>query len=68
MVVEIECMGIWRVKTKMLTFLVKITSRNVLLFSFAFISFSNFITLFKYHDNDFENSNKILCDIQIRHS
>ena len=56
-----------RVKTKMLTFLVKITSRNILLFSFVFISFSNFITLFKYHDYDFENSNKILCDIQIRH-
>ena len=63
MVVEMEHMGILRVKRRMLTFLVKITSRNMSLFSFVFISISNIITPLKYHDYDFENSSKILCDI-----
>ena len=58
-----EHMGIFLVKTRMLTFLVKITSCNISLFSFAFVSISNIITPLKYHEYDFENSNKIVCDI-----
>ena len=59
-----------RVKTRMLIFLVKITGRNMSLFSFASISISNIIAPLKYHDNDFENSNKIFvtCKIGITNS
>ena len=53
MVVEMEHMGILRVKIRMLTVLVKITIRNMSLFSFVFISISNISTSLKYHDYDF---------------
>ena len=63
MVVEMEHMGILCVKIRMSTFLVKITSCNMSLFGFVFISVSNIINPLKYHDYDLENSNKIVCDI-----
>ena len=65
---EMEHMGILLVKTRMLTFLAKITNRNMSMLSFAFVSISNVITPLKYHDYYCENSNKNLCDIGSQHS
>ena len=53
-------MGILRVKTRILTFLIKITSRNILLFSFVFTSISNRITPLKYHETIFKIQIKFL--------
>ena len=51
---EIAQMGLLRVE---------ITSRNISLFSFVFITISNIITCLKYHHYVFKTSNKILYDI-----